>query len=441
MNQENGCLVKRNKGELLYHYAKKIIPGGVTLFSKRSELHLPDGWPAYFKKAKEINVWDLNGKKYLDMFCAVGTSILGYSNQNINKEIKNNIKNGNLTSLNCVEELKLAKKIISHHPWASMAKFTRGGGEANALAIRIARAYTENKNVAFCGYHGWHDWYLAANLNQGSLDNHLLKGLDTAGVPQNLKDTVHTFKYNDIDDFVSKVEKNSYGAVKMEVSRNHPPAKNFLETIRKITKTKNIVLIFDECTSGFRETYGGLHLKYSVFPDMAIFGKALGNGYAINAIIGTDSIMDSAQSTFISSTFWTERIGPTAALKTLEIMKQCRSWESISKNGRYIKKQWKKIFDEHKINYSILGLDALAAFSFESEINLILKTFITSEMYKKGFLASNSIYSSIAHDKKIIDLYMNILYETISKFKKFDPDDYNKINNGILCHSGFERLN
>ena len=137
--------MKIKNGTNLYKYAKKIIPGGTTLFSKRSELHLPDKWPAYFTKAKKINVWDLKGQKYLDMFCAVGTSILGYNNKKINTSILSNIHKGNMTSLNCPEEVFLAKQIIYHHPWASMAKFTRSGGEANALAIRIARSNTKKK--------------------------------------------------------------------------------------------------------------------------------------------------------------------------------------------------------------------------------------------------------------------------------------------------------
>lgn len=137
--------MKIKSGINLYRYAKSIIPGGTTLFSKRSELHLPDKWPAYFTKAKKTNVWDLRNNKYLDMFCAVGTSILGYSNPKVNKSVTNNIINGNMTTLNCPEEVYLSKQIIKHHSWASMVKFTRGGGEANTLAIKIARANTKKK--------------------------------------------------------------------------------------------------------------------------------------------------------------------------------------------------------------------------------------------------------------------------------------------------------
>ena len=274
-------------GVNLYKYAKTIIPGGTTLFSKRSELHLPEKWPAYFKKAKELNIWDLEGNKYQDMFCAVGTSILGYNNEKVNKSVLKNINHGNLTTLNCPEEVFLAKEIIKHHPWASMAKFTRGGGEANSLAIRIARANTNNKNVAFCGYHGWHDWYLSANINsKKNLDQHLMPGLNYDGIPNSLKNTSFPFQYNDFENLLKLIKKKNIGIIKMEVMRNMKPQNNFLQKVRKICNKKKIILIFDECTSGYRENMGGIHLKFKVDPDMAIFGKALGSGYAINAVLG-----------------------------------------------------------------------------------------------------------------------------------------------------------
>ena len=177
------------------------------------------------------------------------------------------------------------------------------------------------------------------------MDNHLLPGLEVAGVPKNLKGTVKPFLMNDLEAFKRIVYENDLAAVKMEVERNIPPAEGFLEEIRKICTKNNIVLIFDECTSGFRETFGGIHLKYGVNPDMAMFGKALGNGYAITAVIGKDQIMDAAQKTFISSTFWTERIGPTAALKTLEIMEREKSWDIVTRKGKNLKNLWQKYAD------------------------------------------------------------------------------------------------
>jgi glutamate-1-semialdehyde 2,1-aminomutase len=186
------------------------------------------------------------------------------------------------------------------------AGFARSGGEANAIAIRIARAATGKEKVAICGYHGWHDWYLSANLQDDkSLDGHLFPGLEPQGVPRNLRGTVFPFNYNNFSQLEELVKTDDIGVIKMEVMRNQGPQDNFLQKVRKLATDRGIVLIFDECTSGFRETYGGLHLKYGVNPDMAMFGKSLGNGYAITAVIGKREVMEAAQRSFISSTFFT----------------------------------------------------------------------------------------------------------------------------------------
>jgi glutamate-1-semialdehyde 2,1-aminomutase len=209
-----------------------------------------------------------------------------------------------MCTLNATEEVDLAKELLNIHKWAGMAKFCKSGGEACMVAIRIARAYTNKNNIAFCGYHGWHDWYIAANLGDSEgLSGHLLPGLDPNGVPTSLRGTAFPFNYNDLQGLKDLVDNHDIGVIKMEVVRNSPPENNFLHEVRKLATSKGIVLIFDECTSGFRETYGGLHKKFGVEPDMSMFGKALGNGYAVTAVIGRREIMESAQTSFISSTF------------------------------------------------------------------------------------------------------------------------------------------
>ena len=303
-------------GQKLWKRAKRVIPGGNMLLSKRAEMFLPDQWPAYFSKAKGCKLWDLDGKEYIDMsIMGIGTNILGYGHPEVDEAVMQTVLAGNMSTLNCPEEVYLAEKLVELHPWADMVRLARSGGEANAMAIRIARAASGKDKVAICGYHGWHDWYLSANLGDDeNLAGHLLPGLDPKGVPQNLKGTVFPFNYNNFPELEALVNAHDIGVIKMEVVRNIGPEDNFLHKVRKLATDRGIVLIFDECTSGFRETFGGLHKKYGVEPDMAMFGKALGNGYAITATIGRREIMEAAQCTFISSTFWTERIGPTAAL-------------------------------------------------------------------------------------------------------------------------------
>ena len=431
------CMKIKN-GVKLYKYAKKIIPGGSTLFSKRSELHLPGKWPAYFSKAKDSFVWDLKGVKYLDMFCAVGTNVLGYSNLNINKSVFKKISMSNMSSLNCPEEVYLAKKLVEHHPWSSMAKFTRGGGEANAVAIRIARANTKRKNVAFCGYHGWHDWYLSANINsKKNLDQHLMPGLNFDGLPKNLKNTSFPFPYNDFNYLSKLVEKKKIGVIKMEVMRNVKPQDDFLKKIRKLCNQKNIILIFDECTTGYRENMGGIHLKFKVNPDLAIFGKALGSGFAINAVIGKKKIMKNAENTFISSTFWGERIGYTAAISTINEFKRLNAFSKVLDNGRLIKKIWSDLSKKNNIKINIRGTDAIPSFEFLKN-NSKNKTFLTQEMLKKNILATNLIYVNIFHNKECIKKYINVLDKIFSDISK---KDINKILKSKECFTPIKRIN
>ena len=434
-----------NKGQKLYNKAKKLIPGGTMLLSKRPEMFLPEKWPSYYSKSKGCKVWDLDGNELIDMcIMGIGTNSLGYANSHIDKMVKKTIKNGNMSTLNCPEEVHLAEKLVEINEWADQVRFARTGGEANAISIRIGRAASGRDNVAICGYHGWHDWYLSANHNnKDELSNHLLSGLNPNGVPLNLKNSVFPFMYNDYEYLKKLVDEKNIGVIKMEVTRNFGPENNFLEKVRSLASNNGIVLIFDECTSGFRETYGGVYKKYKVEPDVAMFGKTLGNGYAITAVVGRKSVMESAQSTFISSTFWTERIGPTAAIATLKEMKKIKSWEIITSIGNSVRKKWKKLADVHKLKIEISGLPAISTYSFESENNLKYKTLISQEMLKKGFLASTNFYACTEHSNDYIESYFTALDEVYEKISKCENEilSIDNLLDGPVCHSGFSRLN
>ena len=432
---------KMNQGQKFWKRANNIIPGGSMLFSKNPDLFLPKKWPAYFSKTRGCNIWDLDKKKYFDIsFMGVGTNILGYSNRFVDKAVKKIIKNGNISTLNSTEEIILAEKLIDINKWAKFVRFARTGGEASSIALRIARAATNRDKVAVCGYHGWHDWYLAGNLeNKNNLNNHLMKNLLIKGVPSNYQKNIKVFEYNDFLNLKKIMNNNNLGAVIMEVSRDKKPTKDFLKKVRKLTEYKKVPLIFDECTSGFRETFGGLHIKYGVNPDIIIYGKALGNGYAINAVVGREDIMKEASKTFISSTFWTERIGSGAAIETLNQMEKMKSWKIISENGKKIKKEWEKIAERNKQDIEISGLDAIPKFVFKNN-NLLFKTFISSEFLKKKFLAGNTVYVCTEHKKNIINKYLEILEEIFHKISKMDEKMiYNELDNNI-CISGVRDL-
>lgn len=443
--------LKRNEGsrlsngQKLWRRAKRVIAGGNMLLSKRPDMFLPEKWPTYYAKASGCNVTDLDGRTYIDISSmGVGTNILGYNHPVITNAVVDSISKGNMSTLNAPEEVYLAERLVALNPWADMVKFARSGGEANAIAVRLGRAVSGKDGVAVCGYHGWHDWYLSANLNNDrSLDGHLLPGLQPLGVPRVLSNTVHTFPYNQIAALEAIISTKEIGVIKMEVQRTSPPLPGFLESVRKLADQNGIVLIFDECTSGFRETSCGLHAKYGVEPDVAVYGKALGNGHAITAIVGKKNIMEAAQSTFISSTFWTERSGSAAALSTLDVMEKETSWEVITEIGRNIRSGWQNLSDKYNLPINHSGIDALAGYSFDLPGNDTYQTFITDYMLSRGYLAGSSVYPCIFHTRTIIDSYLNILDEAFDQIAGSlrDETPAESFYRGTVRTVGFKRLN
>ena len=433
----------KNKSKRIWSEAKKLIPTGNHLLSKHPDIFLPNQWPEYYKRAKGIYIWDQNNTKYIDMcLMGVGTNILGYANTNIDKEVIKSIKSSNMSSLNNINEYYLARELIKLHPWFDMAKFARTGAEANAIALRISRAYTGKENVAVCGYHGWHDWYLAANYKKKSLDSHLFPNLKSKGVVKSLKKNIFSFEYNNFDQLQKLINTKNIGTIFMEVSRSYKPKNNFLKRIRKISKQKKIVLIFDECSSGFRECNGGLHKKFGIHPDMAMFGKALGNGYAITSILGKKKIMKAAEKTFISSTFWTEGIGFVAGKATLKEFNRVKPWKKINKIGNYIKRKWTELARINNIEIEVFGLDAMPGFRFKYEQNNLYKSFITQEFLKKNILASTSIYVSNDHNMKVINKYLVILDKIFGKINEHRKNKKKKkLLNGPEAIIGMSRSN
>jgi glutamate-1-semialdehyde 2,1-aminomutase len=426
----------------MWQRAKRVIPGGGMLLSKRAEMHLPVDWPAYFSRTSGCTVWDLDDHAYLDVgFMGIGTNILGYSHRAVDDAVRGVIDRGNLSTLNAPEEVLLAEALCELHPWADMARFARSGGEICAIAVRIARAASGKDGVAFCGYHGWHDWYLAANLNEDdSLDGHLLPGLEPRGVPRGLTGTSVPFRFNDLAGLTKIMESGGIGVIMMEVQRADAPAPGFLEGVRALADKHGAVLIFDECTSGFRRTLGGLHLQYGVDPDLATFGKTLGNGYAITAVIGRREVMEAAQTTFISSTFWTERIGPTAALAALAAMKTEDAPARVHEIGLAIQERWRGVASDHGLSITVGGLPALAGYSVDGRDPLLMKTYIIRRLLDQGFLGAMSVYASVAHTDDVLDQYFDALAIVFGELATTsDSDIALRLPQGT-AHGGFARL-
>lgn len=433
-------------GPKLYARAKTRIPGGTQLLSKRPEMFLPEQWPTYYTKARGCSIWDLDGREFVDMTTTgIGACLLGYSDEDVNIAVKKSIDAGTLTTLNVPAEVELADLLCELHPWAKMARYTRSGGESMAVAVRIARAHTGRDVVAFCGYHGWSDWYIAANLSSDhKLDGHLLPGLDPAGVPRQLAGTALPFRYNKIDELKSIVQQHgkNLAAVVMEPIRYDMPTDGFLHQVRELAHQAGAVLIFDEITCGWRNNLGGTHLTLGVEPDVAVFAKSTSNGFPFGAIIGREQVMQSAQSSFISSTYWTEAMGPTAAVATIRKMKRIDLPKLTARAGQRVQGGWTDLARKHGLDLKIAGRPALVHFTLNyGEKAPALKTLLTQSMLDKGYLANLAFYATSAHTDAIVDRYLGALDETFGELKQaIDKNDVESRLRGPIAHSGFQRL-
>ncbi len=425
---------------------KKLIPGLTQLLSKRPDMFAPGVWPAYYASAKGAHVTDLDGTTYLDMSIAgIGANVLGYADPDVDNAVMNAIRNGVSSSLNCPEEIELAELLCELHPWADMVRYARGGGEAVAVGIRIARAATGKDVVAFCGYHGWQDWYLAANVGtENALGEHLISGLEPSGVPKALAGTAIPFRYNQIDELESIVKQHGHNlaAIVMEPIRNEAPREGFFETVKAIAKRTGAVFIIDEISAGFRMNTGGAHLLQGYEPDMAVFSKAMGNGYAISAVIGRRSVMEAAQKTFISSTNWTERIGPTAAIATIRKHRQMQAGNHLMMIGKKVQAGWNELSSKHHLPIHVGGIPPLSHFSFETTDPLATKALFVQLMVEQKILAGSSFYAMLAHTPAHVDQYLEAAdraFGTITEV--IGTGELTSSLIGAPATSGFKRLN
>jgi glutamate-1-semialdehyde 2,1-aminomutase len=438
---------KQNKTQELYKRAKKIIPGGTQLLSKRPEMMAPGLWPAYFSEAKGCECVDLDGKHYYDFASnGIGACLLGFNHPDVSAAVIERVRKGSMCTLNPPEEVELAERLLDIHPWAERARFARCGGEAMSVAVRIARATTGRSVVAFCGYHGWHDWYLAANLgDDDSLKGHLLPGLAPCGVPSELRGTALTFRFNRTDEFMATIAKagSNLAAVVMEPCRHSMPEPEFIKTVKAETAKAGALLIFDEITIGWRLTFGGSHLKTGVSPDMAVFAKALGNGHPISAVIGTAPAMAGAEKSFISSTYWTESAGPAAAVAALKAMKKTNVSRHVRETGEKILEIWTRAAAAGAVKIKPgTGFPCLASFTFDSENANTLKTLLTQEMLKRGFLAGTSVYPTLAHNEDNLQKFELAVTESFIEIGELiRQGGAERALEGPEAHTGFARLN
>ena len=429
-----------------YERAKTLIPGGTQLLSKRPEMYAPGQWPAYFRQAHGCTVVDLDGRQYTDVSChGIGACPLGFCDPDVTEAVQRRIAAGSFCTLNPPEEVDLAEALCTIHPWAEQVRFARTGGEMMSVAVRIARATTDRSLVAVCGYHGWHDWYLAANLGEDdALRGHLLPGLDPLGVPRELRGTTLPFGFDDRDAFQALIDRHGdrLAAVVMEPCRYRDPTPGFLEHIRGETRRVGALLVLDEITIGWRLIHGGAHLRLGIEPDLAVFAKALGNGHPMAAVIGTRAAMEGAHGSFISSTYWTEGVGPVAALATLKKLARVRFPEHAARIGRLVQEAWRAAAHRHGLPVDVPDAHpALANFAFQHEQAAELKTLYVQEMLERGFLATTSFYVSLAHTDNVVATYAEAIDDVFGKLADaLKAGNVRERLKGPVAHSGFRRL-
>ena len=408
----------------MFKEAERLIPGGSQLLSRRPIRFAYGVSPIFAERAKGAYFWDIDGNKYLDMTMAVNTAILGYCDPDVDKAVMKQIKKSTIFSILHPVEVELAKEIIKVVPCAEMVRFGKSGGEADAVAIRIARGFTGRDKVVFCGYHGWHDWYIAANLESpDTLNKHLLPNVPTKGVPKCLKGTAIPFEYNNLASLKEVLEKNKkeVACIIMEACRTTLPQKGFLEGVKELAHRYGALLIFDEINTGFRLALGGAQEFYGITPDIAVFGKDIANGYPLTAVVGRRDVMQASKDMFISSTFWDDTSTMAAGLVCIRKIKKEKVIEHIWKMGEYYVKGCKDIVQKLGIKAELKGLSCMTSIVFDYEDKSFvngLNTLYCQELAKRGIFAGGYFPVSFAHKEEEIDKILEAVEGALFIMKK-----------------------
>lgn len=405
----------RATGPELWEDAKTKISCGTGLLSKRAHLFDPQSWPSYFSRAKGADVWDLDGRRYTDFTGGVGAILLGHADDEVNAAVKRRVNLGSYATLASPDEVRLADALLDLHPWAGKVRYARGGGEALGLAVRIARAATGKSGIAFCGYHGWSDWYLAANLgDDAALDGHLLPGLQPLGVPRELAGTAVPFRYNDPESFQAALQRldGRLAAVVMEPMRSEYPRDGFLQNVIAACHAAGAVFVLDEVTSGWRFGFPGAAPMLSITPDIAVYAKAMSNGYPAGAIVGRNEVMEAANSSFISSSYWTDGIGTAASLACIGKMRREGVQRHVWSLGERLQAGLREVAARHPaLGLKIGGMPCAPSLTFA---NPAAKPLMIRHMLQHGHLMSSQLYVTWCHDEEMIARMLAALDESLA---------------------------
>jgi len=431
----------------LYRRAEELIPGGTQLVSRRPTRFAYGVSPVYAARAQGARFTDVDGNEYIDWVSGIGAIILGYCDPVVDDAVVRRIRRGVMTSINHELELELAELLIERIPCAEMVRYAKGGGEACAIAVRIARGTSGRDKVLFCGYHGWHDWYLAANLDEkSSLNEHLFSGIEPIGVPQSLRGTAIPFPYGDLDVLGEMLDANrgEVAAIIMEPLRSTDPPDGYLGGVAKLARERGVFLIFDEVSTGFRPSPAGVQPVVGVTPDMAVFAKSMSNGYPMGAVVGRRDVMEPAARMFISSTYWSDTLGLAAAITTLQevarrdVPGHCRTL------GQRLKSGIARLAGKTGVPVSCVGVDFHPHLQFnvdDDSLKTKLATLYIQEMAKRGCHGYPAFYLNAAQGEAEVEQTMQAVREVFARMAEgLDRENIDELLECELRQDAFHRL-
>jgi glutamate-1-semialdehyde aminotransferase len=385
----------RTQSDLLER-ARRVLPGITQTYSKAPDQHVEGVYPVFLERGDGCTVTDIDGNVYIDYPCALGPMILGYGDPEVDAAAAARVSAGTCFSLGHRLEVEVAEALVEMVPGAEMVRFLKTGSEATTAALRLARAATGRDHVAMCGYHGWHDWCIGHTTRN-------------AGVPRAVRDLTHQWMYNDLESLGALFSASSgdIAAVVMEPVGVEPPTPGFLEGVRALCDEHGAVLIFDEVITGFRLARGGAQEHFGVVADLAVFGKALANGYPLAAVAGRAVLMEQiGSSVFISSTFGGDTVSLAASLATLRRIGAGGVIEHLWRQGARVMEGFNALASEHEVPAQMIGLAPRRVIVFQpaggGDAN-VLKGLVWQECLDRGVLLGNANFVSLAHDDAAIE--------------------------------------
>ena len=397
-----------SKSEELYNRALGLIPSVTQTLAKGPSQYVKGVAPKYLVKGKGSHVWDVDGNEYIDYMMGVGPLSLGYAYPKVDEAIKKQLEDGITFSMMHPLEVEVAELIRDVVPNAEAVRYSKTGADATSAAVRLARAYTGKNKILCCGYHGWHDWYIAVTARN-------------RGIPEAVRANSFTFNYNDLDSVINSID-NDVAALILEPVVFQEPTNNFLHKLAGLCEEKDVVLIFDEMWTGFRMALGGAQEYFGISPDLATYSKAVANGMPISILTGKRKIMDLAdEDIFFYTTFGGEALSLAATKATIE--------ELRDKNvPKYLNDQGKKIKDGYNSISQKLGMDytkttgynwrSLIMFDQKGGDPLLQKSLVQQEMFKRGILWQGFHNMSFSHTDVDAEYTLKVYEEVLPILKK-----------------------